>query len=254
MKKTIVAANWKMNLLRAEAVQLASDLVNGADALGVYDRVDLIIAPTFTSLDAVNVVIGNTKAELCAQNVFWMESGAYTGEISPSMLIDTGCKWVIIGHSERRHIMHETDTMINMKVRLSIEKGLKVILCVGETRDQKEMGKTIEVINNQLLKALDGVNTDVIDKLVIAYEPVWAIGTGLNAKPEDAENVHKKIKDIIRSLLNCNDEKIRVMYGGSVNTGNIKSLVSQSNIDGVLVGGASLDTEAFIQIIKISGD
>jgi len=240
--------------MRSEAVQLASDLVKGADTLGIYDKIDLIIAPTFTSLDAVQGVIGNTKAELCAQNVFWMESGAYTGEISPAMLMDTGCRWVIIGHSERRHIMQETDKMINMKLKLSLNKGLKVILCVGETKDEKENGKTLNVINNQLLTALDEVDPAEIDNLVIAYEPVWAIGTGLHAKPEDAETVHKKIKDIVNSLLHCNNEKIRVMYGGSVNTGNIESLVSQSNIDGVLVGGASLDKDAFMQIIRISGD
>jgi len=254
MKKSIVAANWKMNLIKSEASKLASDLLTEVSNLNIYEKIELIIAPTFTSLQAVHNVIKNTQTELCAQNVFWMESGAYTGEISPGMLVDSGCKWVIIGHSERRYILNETDKMINKKVKLSLNCGLKLILCVGERKEDKELGNTLDVVDHQLTNALEDVDPFSIDNIVIAYEPVWAIGTGMHAKPEDAEDVHKNIKKIVAKLMDCNNEKVRVMYGGSVNTGNIKSLVSQPNIDGVLVGGASLDKDSFIEIIKLSGD
>ncbi len=254
MRKKVVAANWKMNLLRSEASGLAGEIIKGLPGPKIYNKVDLIIAPTFTSLNAVQSIIKETGVQLCAQNVFWKESGAYTGEISAGMLIDCGCKWVIIGHSERRHILKETDEMVSLKVKSGLNGGLKVILCVGELKDERENGKTMEVISNQLVKGLGGLDSACIDSLVIAYEPVWAIGTGLNAEPEDAEAVHRNIKEVVSGLLDCKIEKIRVMYGGSVNTGNIKSLVSQPNVDGVLVGGASLNKDSFLEIIRVSGD
>ena len=252
MAKNIVAANWKMNLLRAEAKKLASQIVNNVSASDLKN-IDVILAPTFTCLESLAEIIKNSGIELSAQDVFWEESGAYTGEISADMLLDLGCKWVIVGHSERRYVLGETNSMINDKILFSLKKGLKVIFCIGERIEEKNQGKTLSVIKKQLEIGLNGVNSELLDNIVFAYEPVWAIGTGITAEPHQADSVHLSIKEFISERFNCHISKIRVMYGGSVNSGNIDSLISEPYIDGALVGGASLDKKSFIEIIKSSG-
>ena len=252
MAKRIVIANWKMNLLRDEAKELSNHIVNNI-AVSDLKSVDVILAPTFTCLEPVGEITNNSGIELCAQNVFWEQSGAYTGEISADMLLDLGCSWVIIGHSERRYILGETNSMINDKIVFSLKKGLKVVFCIGERIEEKNQGKTLNVIKKQVEIGLNGVNNKLFDNIIFAYEPVWAIGTGITAEPEQASSVHSSIKEFISERFNCHISKIRVLYGGSVNSGNIDSLISQPNIDGVLVGGASLDKKSFLEIIKSSG-
>jgi triosephosphate isomerase len=252
MAKRIVIANWKMNLLRGEAKELANHIVNNTSASDL-ESVNVILAPTFTSLEAVGEIIEDSAIELCAQNVFWEQSGAYTGEISADMLLDLGCRWVIIGHSERRYVLGETNSMINDKILFSLKKGLKVIFCIGERIEEKNQGKTLSVIKKQVEIGLNGVNNQLFDDIIFAYEPVWAIGTGITAEPQQASSVHLSIKEFIAERFNCHISKIRVMYGGSVNSGNIDCLISQPNIDGVLVGGASLNKKSFLEIIKSSG-
>lgn len=250
--KHIAIANWKMNLVRSEAEELVKGIIESLDDNDLKNAC-VIIAPPFTSLQSVSDLIKATPIELSAQNVYLEESGAYTGEVSADMLVDVGCRWVIIGHSERRHILGETNQMINSKILLSLKKGLKVIFCIGERLEEKNEGRTLDVINEQIDIGLKNVSAEQLDDILFAYEPVWAIGTGVNAEPEDAESVHKSIKDHVSVMFNCNKEKIRVMYGGSVKSGNINSLISEPNIDGVLVGGASLEKDSFVKIIKSSG-
>jgi len=254
MDKKFVVANWKMNLIRSQAEKLAKEITGYLSDLGTKNSPGVIIAPAFTLLESVFSVIKGTDIELCAQNVFWETSGAYTGEVSAEMLMDNGCSWAIIGHSERRYILGETDFMINHKVKHALNKGLKVILCMGERLEERESENTIEVINNQITKDLEGVSSNDLENILVAYEPVWAIGTGINALPADADAVHLQIKNIISRLLNCHISIIRVLYGGSVNKDNISDLIAQPNIDGVLVGGASLDSGSFKEIIKSSGE
>jgi len=250
MRKRLIVGNWKMNMLRKEAYELARGI---AELVGDVSYVDIAVAPPYTSLDVVYGVISNTNIGLCAQNVFWEEAGAFTGEISPYMLIDAGCKWVIVGHSERRAVLGETDEMVKRKVAASIKAGLIPILCVGETLEQRESGKTMEVIRGQLERGLDGVELFSSDSIVIAYEPVWAIGTGRSATPYEAEEVHLFIRNVLDRVFEGIGGKIRVLYGGSVTPENIEDILSPPNIDGVLVGGASLKAESFARIVRLAG-
>jgi len=248
MKKYLIAGNWKMNKTTSEAVELAQKLVESLK--DVKDR-DILICPTFTSLYSVHQVIKGTNIKLGAQDVFYENSGAFTGEISPIMLKDVGCEYVIIGHSERRHIIGERDELINKKVKAAINNGLKVILCVGELLEEREAGKTLEVVKIQLEKGLNGVSKEEMKNVVIAYEPVWAIGTGKTAKPEDAQEVHAYIRELLSKLYSKEiaNETI-IQYGGSVKASNIDSLMAMQDIDGALVGGASLVAEEFTRIVK----
>jgi len=248
MKKYLIAGNWKMNKTTGEAVELAQKLVESLK--DVKDR-DILICPTFTSLYSVHQVIKGTNIKLGAQDVFYENSGAFTGEISPIMLKDVGCEYVIIGHSERRHIIGERDELINKKVKAAINNGLKVILCVGELLEEREAGKTLEVVKIQLEKGLNGVSKEEMKNVVIAYEPVWAIGTGKTAKPEDAQEVHAYIRELLSKLYSKEiaNETI-IQYGGSVKASNIDSLMAMQDIDGALVGGASLVAEEFTRIVK----
>jgi len=248
MKRYLIAGNWKMNKTTGESIELAQKLVESLK--DVNDR-DILICPPFTALYSVYQVIKGTNIKLGAQDVFYENSGAFTGEISPIMLKDVGCEYVIIGHSERRHIIGETDELINKKIKAAINNGLKTILCVGELLEEREAGKTLEVVKTQIEKGLNGVSKEEMKNIVIAYEPVWAIGTGKTAKPEDAQEVHAYIRELLSKLYSKEiaDETI-IQYGGSVKASNIDSLMAMPDIDGALVGGASLVAEEFTRIVK----
>ncbi|TDJ02432.1 MAG: triose-phosphate isomerase [Candidatus Dadabacteria bacterium] len=252
MKKMMVAGNWKMNMLRYQAKDLTQDILSGL--VDVKDDIDIVLAPPFTALDVVSGLIGNSRVMLAAQNVFWEDRGAFTGEISPAMLVDAGCKWVIIGHSERRGILGETDTVVRKKIKASLSDGLNVIVCVGETLQEREVGKTIKIVQSQVESALMDLELDDPQRFVIAYEPVWAIGTGKNATPKEAEDVHVTIREITGSIFAQDSELIRIIYGGSVNGDNIDELLHMENIDGALIGGAGLDADSFVKIVKIAGE
>ncbi len=252
MKKNMIAGNWKMNMLRHEAKELTQNIVSGV--ADVKHDLDILLAPPFTSLDVVGGLIEGTKIKLSAQNVFWEDRGAYTGEISPAMLIDAGCQWAIIGHSERRGILGETDSIVRKKIKASLNDGLSVIVCVGETLEEREEGKTIKIVQSQVESALMDLELDDYSKFVLAYEPIWAIGTGKNATPEEAEQVHSAIREITGSIFGQDSELVRIIYGGSVKVGNIKELLEMENIDGALIGGAGLDADSFVKIVKIAGE
>lgn len=248
MRRYLIAGNWKMNKTVSESVELAKGLVE--KLRDVNDR-DILICPPFTSLYSVYQVIKGTNIKLGAQDVFYEDSGAYTGEISPIMLKDVGCEYVIIGHSERRHVIGETDEVINKKVRNTLKNGLRVILCVGELLEEREQGKTLDVVKEQTVKGLSGVSKEDIKNVVIAYEPVWAIGTGKTAKPEDAQEVQKFIRSIISEMYSKEiADGFMILYGGSVKANNIDDLMAMPDIDGALVGGASLNLDEFVRIVK----
>jgi triosephosphate isomerase len=252
MRKTFIAGNWKMNMLRAEARELACGIVRRLS--GFAEKTDIMLAPPFTALDIVEKELRDTGIMLGAQDVFWEEKGAFTGEISPCMLADAGCSWVIIGHSERRHILNETDEMVRKKVGAALGNGLNVIVCVGETLEEKEQGKTIKAVDQQVVKALDGLVVDDPECLVIAYEPVWAIGTGHHATPSEAEFVQGTIREIAGNILGDMASGLRILYGGSVNEDNIGEFLEEPDIDGALVGGASLKVDSMAGIIEIAGE
>ncbi|MCX8029100.1 MAG: triose-phosphate isomerase [Brevinematales bacterium] len=248
MRRCLIAGNWKMNKTVSEAVTLARGLVENLK--DVKDR-DILICPPFTALYPVYEVIKETNIKLGAQDVFYEDSGAYTGEISPLMLKDVGCEYVIIGHSERRHIIKETDELINKKVKASLKHNLKVILCVGELLEEREYGKTLDVVREQTIRGLEGVSSEEIKNVVIAYEPVWAIGTGKTAKPEDAQEVQQYIRQLLAQMYSKEiANNIIIQYGGSVKASNIDDLMAMPDIDGALVGGASLNLDEFTRIIR----
>jgi triosephosphate isomerase len=252
MRKYMIAGNWKMNMLRHEATELTQNIISGV--ADIKHDLDILLAPPFTSLDVVRGLIEGTKIKLSAQDVFWEDRGAYTGEVSPAMLIDAGCEWTIIGHSERRGILGESDEIVRRKIDTSLNDGLKIIVCVGETLSQREEGKTIDVVRSQVESALTGLEVSDFSRIVIAYEPVWAIGTGKNATPEQAEEVHGAIREITGNILGQGSEIMRIIYGGSVKVENIKKLLEMDNIDGALIGGAGLNAESFVSIVKIAGE
>lgn len=247
-RKPLIAGNWKMNKTVTESISLVSDLLKGDID---YSKKDVLVAPTFTNIYAVSEEIKKSggKMLLSAQNIYFEESGAYTGEVSADMVKSAGAGWVILGHSERRSIFGETDEVINKKVKKALEKGLKVILCVGETLWERESGAEVETVLAQTGKGLEGIKD--LSNVVIAYEPVWAIGTGKTASPEDAEAMHKAIREYICKIRDKSaSENIRILYGGSMKPENAKELMNQPDIDGGLVGGASLKAEQFLQIIN----
>lgn len=247
MRKTLIAGNWKMYKNIPESIELVEKLV--AANSGINDR-DILICPPFTSLYAVYNVIKDTNIQLGGQNMYWEKEGAFTGMISPDMLLSAGCKWVIIGHSERRKYFHETDEEINKKVLCAISYELNPILCIGEKIEERDAGKAEEVVKEQLTGCLKDVTDEQMLKTTIAYEPVWAIGTGKTATPEDADNMHKFIRDFIKTKYSEElSESVRILYGGSVKPENVDLLMAKENIDGALVGGASLK-ESFSRIIQ----
>ncbi len=245
-RRQLIAGNWKMNLDRAGAVSLAEGVVRAAEKV---EGVDLAVCPPAAYLDAVGKVVAGTKVALGAQNMYHEVKGAFTGEISPTMLKDVGCTYVILGHSERRHILRESDADVNEKVHAALAHGLVPIVCVGELLAEREAGKTFRVIRRQFDGSLSGLSADQIRQIVIAYEPVWAIGTGKVATPEQAEEVHLDLRKMLQERYNREAaEAVRIQYGGSVKADNAAQLLNQPNIDGALVGGASLKAGDFLGI------
>lgn len=245
MRQPFLAGNWKMHKTVAEATDLARELVLKLSS----SSNKLMVAPPFTALAAVNAVVQGSKILLGAQNMAAEENGAHTGEISVIMLRDVGVKVVILGHSERRHTYGETDELINRKVRLGLEHGMEAILCVGETIEEREAGRVEDVVGAQLRGGLEGVSESDLRRVTIAYEPVWAIGTGKTATPEDADAVHAFIRaQIAGSYSEGAANELIIQYGGSVKPGNVDELMAMENIDGALVGGASLELDTFAPI------
>ncbi len=245
MRKTIIAGNWKMNKTPSEAASLAAAIaeIEGATC-------EVVICPPFVDLFYAKKAIEGTNVKLGAQNCHWKESGAYTGEISADMLIEVGCDYVIIGHSERRQYFGETDETVNLRTRTALQKGLKVIVCVGEAKEEREGGITENVIDRQIRLGLAGLSKEEMANVVIAYEPVWAIGTGLTATCEQAEEVCKFIRELVATLFDRQvAENTTIQYGGSMNAGNCAELLAMPNIDGGLIGGAALKPADFAAIV-----
>jgi triosephosphate isomerase len=243
-----MAGNWKMNKTTGEAINLVRELKT---AISGVKGVEVAVAPPFTALYAVCKELEGSSIRLAAQNLYWEEKGAFTGEVSPLMLKEVGCHYVIIGHSERRQFFGETDEMANRRIKAALTQGLKVIFCIGETLKEREEGKTFSVIERQVEDGLKNLSDKEMKNIVIAYEPVWAIGTGKTATPGQAEEVHRFIRGKIEKLYSREvSEEIRIQYGGSVTPENIKGLMEQANIDGALVGGASLKAESFSKIVR----
>jgi len=243
-----IAGNWKMNKTVGEAVDLVREL---QEAISGVKEVEVAVAPPFTALYAVRRELEGSRIRLAAQNLYWEEKGAFTGEISPLMLKEVGCDYVIIGHSERRQYFGETDETVNRRIKAALAQGLKVIFCIGETLKEREEGRTFLVIVRQIEGGLKGLGDNEMRDIVIAYEPVWAIGTGKTATPEQAEEVHRFIRGKVEKLYSRKvSEEMRIQYGGSVTPENIKGLMNQPNIDGALVGGTSLKAESFSKIVR----
>ncbi len=245
----IIAGNWKMNKDIKETFEFLLPLKN--NLIGQNLQVEVVVCPPFTSLFVASKMLKGTRIKLGAQNMFYEVEGAYTGEVSAKMLKSVNCEYVIIGHSERRRYFYETDEIVNKKVKKALEFGIKPIICVGETLDERESGKTFKVIEAQVRGVLNGLIYEQIKEVVIAYEPVWAIGTGRNATPEQAQEAQKFIREIVSILFNSEvAQNLTIQYGGSVTPENAYSLLSQPDVDGALVGGASLKVDSFLKIIK----
>ncbi|WP_297890403.1 triose-phosphate isomerase [Sulfurihydrogenibium sp.] len=241
----LIAANWKMNKTVSESIDYVEKF---REMVKDVEGIDIMIAPSFTALASVSPLLEKTSINLGAQNMFYIERGAYTGEISPIMLNELNVKYVIIGHSERRHIFGEKDDLINKKILAAVEYGLRPILCVGETLEERELGKTMNVVERQIKLGVAGLERE-IGLIDIAYEPVWAIGTGVNATVEQAQEVHLFIRNLINDISKGNDSDTRILYGGSVNEKNAGELIKAKNVEGFLVGTASLDPHKFYKII-----
>jgi triosephosphate isomerase len=248
MRKPLIVANWKMNKTVSEALEFVKNLK--ANVKSITDR-DIVICAPFTSLASINELLENTNIYLGAQNLFWEEKGAYTGEISPVMLVDVGCKYVIIGHSERRQYFGEMDETVNKKLLAALKYGLIPIVCVGETLEQREKNITNKIIEKQVKIGLSNLSNEQAQNVVIAYEPVWAIGTGKTATPQQAQEVQEFIRKLYAEMYGKNiSEKIRILYGGSIKPDNFSELMKLPDIDGGLIGGASLNIDSFIKLIK----
>lgn len=247
-RKLFIAGNWKMNLDCAGAVELAKGLV---EQIGSVVEVDLAVAPAMLYVSAVGEAIKGSKIALATQNMFYEDNGAFTGEISSAMVKDVGCTYVILGHSERRHVIGETNEMINRKVIKALGDGLKVILCVGELLEEREADKTTDVVTTQVKVGLEGVSAEAMSNVTIAYEPVWAIGTGKTASPEQAQEVHAMIRSLLGDMYGAGvAEATVIQYGGSVKPSNAGELLGQADIDGALVGGAALKVADFAGIVQ----
>ena len=252
MRLPIVAGNWKMNKTVDESIELANSIKRGVfDVSGA----EIVLCPPFTSLSDVSEMILDSNIALGAQNCYWLSEGAYTGEVAPRMLKNAGCTYVIIGHSERRALFNETNETVNKKVRAVLEEGLKPIMCVGERLEEREANKTFDVVGDHVAGGLKDVKKTDLEKIVIAYEPVWAIGTGKNATPHQAEEVHSFIRDTLAKMYDKKiSEIVRIQYGGSVKPSNVEGIMNEKDVDGSLVGGASLKAESFIEIVKKSAE
>ncbi len=247
MRKKIIAGNWKMNNDLNSTVSLISELKKGVTE---QTKAIVIVCPPFTSLETAQTLLKDSLIKFGAQNMYFEESGAFTGEISPSMLKSVGCEYVILGHSERRTIFSESDQTINKKIKTAVKYGLKPIFCIGETLEEREKGITFEVCERQVRFGLEGLTEGELSDLIIAYEPVWAIGTGKTASNDQAQEVHAFIRNLISKLLSENfAQNLVIQYGGSVKPENAKELLAQQDIDGALVGGACLNAVSFLKII-----
>ena len=248
MRKPVIAGNWKLFKTSAEAVELVSGLlplVSGAD------NVEIVVAPVFTVLDRVNRVIAGSNVKLSAQDCYWEAEGAFTGEVSPRMLLDAGCSHVIIGHSERRQYFGETDETVNKKLKAAVASGLIILFCIGETLAERESGRTFEVLKRQIAGGLAAVPETDLAHVIVAYEPVWAIGTGKTASDDQAQEAHAFIRGEIKGLYSASAaDSMRILYGGSVKPDNIAGLISRPDIDGALVGGASLKADSFAALVN----
>ncbi|NOX96480.1 MAG: triose-phosphate isomerase [Nitrospirae bacterium] len=251
MRKPLIAGNWKMNKTASQAEELAGAL---KDKLKNENKVDIIICPPFTSLEAACKVVKGSNIGLGAQNIYWEEEGAYTGEISAPMIKEIGCQSVIIGHSERRQFFGETNETVNRKVKAALKFDLTPLVCVGERLEEKEAGRTFSVVESHIKEGLTGLKKEEILKIVVAYEPVWAIGTGKTATPQEANEVHSHIRRLLTGLYGEEvASRVRILYGGSVKPDNISGLMSETDIDGALVGGASLQADSFVGIVQGAG-
>lgn len=249
MRRKVVAGNWKMNNDLSKTVSLISELKQALN--GNEFNADVILCPPFTSLDTARELIKDSGIKLGAQNMHFENNGAFTGEISAEMLLSVGCEYVILGHSERRTIFNESDETINKKMKQALANNLKPIFCIGETLEEREGGITNKVVETQVKGGLEGLSADDMKNVILAYEPVWAIGTGKTATPEQAQEVHAFIRNLIAELFDAaTAENIVIQYGGSVKPDNASVLLSQKDIDGALVGGACLDANSFFGIIK----
>jgi triosephosphate isomerase (TIM) len=247
MRKKVIAGNWKMNMDLHQSQKLVSEIING---LGKDNKAEVIVCPPFTSLNEVSSLLKGTQVKLGAQNMYYEESGAYTAEISADMLKSVGCEYVILGHSERRVIFNESDELINKKVKTAISKGLKPIFCIGELLEQRESGETMKVVSSQIEKGLEGITAEQMKFVIVAYEPVWAIGTGKTATPQQAQDVHLFIRELVAKKFSTSvAENLIIQYGGSVKPDNSGELLSQKDIDGALVGGACLKADSFLSIV-----
>jgi len=249
MRRKVVAGNWKMNMNLSGTIELISAIKN---ELSKSDsKTEVIVCPPFTSLETAVTVVKGSSIKVGAQNMHYESGGAFTGEISADMLKSVGCEYVILGHSERRTLFGESDEMINKKVKKALSSGLKPIFCVGETLEERESNLTEKVVDNQVKNGLSGISEAELSELIIAYEPVWAIGTGKTASPEQAQEVHKFIRNLISKLYSNNlADNLVIQYGGSVKPDNAEELFSQPDIDGGLIGGASLKADSFISIVN----
>jgi len=251
MRKNLIAGNWKMNKTHLEAIQMVQKLSYRLD-VNDYDRVDVVVCPPFTSLRSVQTVIetDHLSIRLGAQNVEWHDDGAFTGEISPLMLSKLSVSYVIVGHSERRQMFDESDETVNLKAKAVVAAGMTPIVAVGETEGERDEGRAEQVVAGQLAGSLVGIPEDVLRTIVVAYEPIWAIGTGRTASADDAGTMCTFVRNELRTLAGQAAEDVRILYGGSVNPGNIAGLMAKRDIDGGLVGGASLDPDTFASLIR----
>jgi triosephosphate isomerase (TIM) len=252
MRKKFVVGNWKMHTTAAEASQLTKAIVDGVGAMSIEDRVTVAVCPPFPYLALVGEILKGSRVALGAQNLYPEKEGAFTGEVSPTMLVDLGCKYVILGHSERRHILGESDAFINRKVRVALAAGLGVILCVGETLDQRKAHETETVLDRQLVQGLVDVPADTLTGVTIAYEPVWAIGSsGHEATPQQAQDAHALIRRHFSQMFDEESaQALVIQYGGSVKPENAAAMLSPHGVDGGLIGGASLHADQFLAIVR----
>ena len=250
MRKPVIAGNWKLFKTTVEAVELIHEL---APLVKGISDVEIVIAPSFTVLGTAKAALAGSAIHLAAQDCFWEQEGAYTGEISPKLLTDVGCSHVIIGHSERRQFFGETDETVNKKLKAALAGNLTVIFCIGETLAERESENTFDVLERQITEGLAGIAATDPNRLIVAYEPVWAIGTGKTASENQAQEVHAFIRNLLAKLYDKSfAERIRILYGGSVKPDNIRGLMSQPDIDGALVGGASLKADSFASIARFA--
>jgi triosephosphate isomerase (TIM) len=250
MRKKLIAGNWKMNKTPAEAKELINNLISGLQD-DLLEKVDVVICPPFTSLAIANDLIGNKNINIGAQNIHQKDDGAYTGEVSAPMIKNLNCEFVILGHSERRQYFGETNHLINAKIKTALKNNIKPILCVGETLEERESNVHKKIVDDQVTLCLKDLSKENLQNVIIAYEPVWAIGTGKTATPEQANEMHLLIREALENIFGKETaENTKILYGGSMNDKNAAELLAKPDIDGGLIGGASLKAENFIQIIK----